>query len=332
MPSLSAFAVLALPLIALGAPQQGVAHRRAGKASRAAPLALREHYAGKDILEWDYFSEADPTHGNVNYQTKQNAATKGLAFLNSDGFAVLKVDNTSVLHPGEFRDSYAHRVRISSPEKFTKGLFIADIQAMPHGPTTWPAYWSVGDNWPANGEIDVLEGVNDATTNQMTLHTAAGCTLDNSPAALETFTGTPQGSTICESPGENNSGCGIVDSAPNAYGADFNAIGGGIFAHLVDDSGIQIWRFPRGSVPADITAQQADPAEWGKPAAFFGASTCDVASHFKDHVLVFDTTLCGDLAGNVFPGGKQACEAAIADPNNYQNAEWIVNSIDVYDL
>lgn len=36
----------------------------------------------------------------------------------------------------------------------------------------------VGPNWPSSGEIDIIEGVNDAAQNQMTLHTSPGCTVN----------------------------------------------------------------------------------------------------------------------------------------------------------
>ncbi|KAI6094383.1 hypothetical protein EDD16DRAFT_1503298, partial [Pisolithus croceorrhizus] len=38
---------------------------------------------------------------------------------------------------------------------------------------------SVGPNWPYAGEIDIVEGVNNQATNQMTLHsgTSSACTL-----------------------------------------------------------------------------------------------------------------------------------------------------------
>lgn len=38
-----------------------------------------------------------------------------------------------------------------SPKTYTHGLFIADIQAMPYGCAVWPAFWSVGPNWPNDG-------------------------------------------------------------------------------------------------------------------------------------------------------------------------------------
>lgn len=31
--------------------------------------------------------------------------------------------------------------------------------------------WTLGPNWPYNGEIDIIEGVNDAAYNIMSLHT-----------------------------------------------------------------------------------------------------------------------------------------------------------------
>lgn len=39
--------------------------------------------------------------------------------------------------------------------------------------------------WPAGGEIDIIEGVNTDTANQATLHTAPNCTIDG---AAETGT------------------------------------------------------------------------------------------------------------------------------------------------
>ena len=46
---------------------------------------------------------------------------------------------------------------------------------MPVGPGTWPAYWLCGDNWPNNGEIDILEGVDGNRANNQALHTNENC-------------------------------------------------------------------------------------------------------------------------------------------------------------
>lgn len=46
----------------------------------------------------------------------------------------------------------------------------------------------VGPNWPASGEIDIIEGVHTSTTNSMTLHSSSGCTITNN----NQFSGTIQ--------------------------------------------------------------------------------------------------------------------------------------------
>ncbi|KAJ7623142.1 glycoside hydrolase family 16 protein [Roridomyces roridus] len=320
MPSFSALALFALPLLAAAAPLNHTL------SARTTTYKLQDHYTGNDFLEWDFFSAPDPTHGNVNYLTKSEATSKGLAYVQKDGTTILAVDSTSKLAKGANRDS----VRISSPNSYSTGLFIADVWAMPHGPTVWPAYWQVGPNWPAGGEIDIIEGVGDSTTNQITLHTSSGCSLDTATSAKKLFSGAPTGQNACASGASNNNGCGITDSRPAVYGHQFNLQAGGVYAHAVEASGISVWHFPRNAIPADITAQKPDPSTWGTPVAFFQSSTCNVGNHFQDMVLTFDTTLCGDWAGNVFPGGPSACAAAVADPSNFQTAKWEINYVSVY--
>ena len=54
---------------------------------------------------WNYFSASDPTGGQVNYLSGHDAQAKGLAYVQQDGKAVLKVDSSSDLPPGAPRDS-----------------------------------------------------------------------------------------------------------------------------------------------------------------------------------------------------------------------------------
>ncbi|KAJ7130649.1 glycoside hydrolase family 16 protein [Mycena epipterygia] len=326
MPAFSTLALLALPLAALAVPHSEIRrHSNITHLQSRTTYTLKDHFTGNDFLNWDFFSASDPTHGNVNYLSKADATAKGLAYVQADGTTVLAVDSKSTLKPGANRDS----VRISSPNSYNFGLFITDVFAMPHGPTVWPAYWTVGPDWPNGGEIDILEGVGDSTTNQITLHTSAGCSLATSDASQ--FTGKPTATTDCQSDNGQNNGCGITVSSPDVYGHAFNMIAGGVYAHIVADSGIKVWQFPRTAIPADITAQKPNPDNWGKPVAFFSSSSCNIADHFKNHVLTFDTTLCGDWAGAAFPGGQSACAAAVANPSNYDTAQWMLNYVSVYE-
>ncbi len=57
--------------------------------------------------QWDFFEAEDPTHGLVNYQKQSDAQSKHLAFVDG-GAAVLAVDDSTTLQPGQKRDSYVY--------------------------------------------------------------------------------------------------------------------------------------------------------------------------------------------------------------------------------
>ena len=220
------------------------------------------------------------------------------------------------------------RVRLESKKSYDNGLFITDFWAMPHGCSVWPASWLVGPNWPNGGEIDVLEGVNNQQTNQYTLHTAEGCSLNPNPLAKtrNLTTGIPQAftstilTTKCAVTGASNIGCAFADGHTRTYGHGFNMEGGGVYATLVDSTGVSIWFFTRSAIPADIQSLNPDPSTWGVPAAFFSSSTCDPANFFHEMLMVINTTLCGDWAGAVYNsmGCPGTCAEAVANPANFK--------------
>ncbi|KAM0750532.1 hypothetical protein T439DRAFT_356286 [Meredithblackwellia eburnea MCA 4105] len=99
---------------------------------------------------------------------------------------------------------------------------------MPYGCGTWPAWWSNGPNWPAGGEIDVVEGVNNQVTNQMTLHTSdSGCKYDPNANITGTMYKT---NDDCNANVNGNAGCSFFDSSDSSYGQPFNAHNGGVWA------------------------------------------------------------------------------------------------------
>jgi hypothetical protein len=87
------------------------------------------------LSDWDFFSFDDPTHGLVQYTTREEALDSGLAYVRDDGVVVMKVDDTTVLQEGEHRKS----VRIHTKKRYNGGLFIFDLIKMPMGCSFWPA-------------------------------------------------------------------------------------------------------------------------------------------------------------------------------------------------
>jgi hypothetical protein len=124
-------------------------------------------------------------------------------------------------------------IRITTQSQINGGLVIMDAVHMPTGCGTWPAFWSNGPNWPAGGEIDIVEGVNNYTDNQATIHTNPGCSLPdlNTP----NITGNVVGGTNCAAAQTGNQGCGVRASGNNSFGTGFNDNGGGVYASTLSN-------------------------------------------------------------------------------------------------
>ena len=50
--------------------------------------------------------------------------------------------------------------RITSKNAYTDSVMVLDLQHMPDGCGTWPAFWTFTNSgkWPHGGEIDIIEG------------------------------------------------------------------------------------------------------------------------------------------------------------------------------
>ncbi|OCH91522.1 glycoside hydrolase family 16 protein [Obba rivulosa] len=322
--------VLSLPLAAFARvhADSGLHRRHAAIShSRRNAYQLTDHYQGQTFFDgWDFFNQADPTSGLVNFLDQPSAAQAGLAYVQSDNTTVLAVDDTTQLSVGQNRNS----VRITSKKSWNNGLFIADFFAMPHGCSVWPAFWMVSSTaeWPNGGEIDIIEGVNNQPSNQITLHSGTGCLLNSTAATLNSSIT----NIHCESSPGDDSGCSYGLSDPRSFGHEFNMQAGGVYALEWQDSGMNFWFFSRDEIPADVTSANPDPTTWGTPVAIFPNTACDMASHFFNQSLVIDTTLCGDWAGPAYStsGCPGTCQEAVADPTNFNVAQWKVNYISVY--
>ncbi|KIM84668.1 glycoside hydrolase family 16 protein [Piloderma croceum F 1598] len=308
--------------------------------SSTSSWTLAEAHQGSSFFDgWDFFTGSDPTHGDAIFINQSTANSLNLAQINGQGNAVMAVETTPQV--AGTRQS----VRITTQSQFNGGLFIMDAVHMPTGCATWPAFWTNGPNWPTNGEIDIIEGVNNYTNNQATIHTNPGCSLASSSSSALAITGTVVGGTDCSAADSGNQGCGMRSPANNSFGTGFNDIGGGVYAMQWDDSGIAVFFFPRGSVPSDINAGSPDPSGWGTPMARWPAASCNPFQFFKQHSVIFDITLCGDWAGSVWsssgiPGQEQSCAQltgfstcdAFAQANgaSFSEAYWEVSSVKIY--
>ena len=192
---------------------------------------LKDQWRGNDFFQgWNWETADDPTHGRVNYVSLADAQSKNLTigtslfssrrlpqrntrlgtehlslcFSSAVGNTfIMRADDWSIVTPtARGRDS----VRISSQTAYDEAVFVLDLQHMPYGCATWPAFWTLSKQgpWPTGGEIDVIEGkhsralfirvppsesltracmlpprtgVNQNLQNQATLHTLPGCTM-----------------------------------------------------------------------------------------------------------------------------------------------------------
>ncbi|GAA6002533.1 hypothetical protein JCM10207_001166 [Rhodosporidiobolus poonsookiae] len=288
-------------------------------------LAQSSH-GGSDSFfnDWEFFSQADPTHGAVEYVTSDVAWKNGLVSSEKNK-TVLRVDSWSELGYGENRQS----VRITSKEKVSFGsIVVVDVESMPYGPAVWPAFWTVGDNWPSGGEIDIIEGVNKQSQNQYTLHTGDGCTASQNTKALGVIL-----ATNCDASVNSNTGCGVQDPSTSSFGKALNDNGGGVFAMVWDDDGVKMFFFPRGEIPDDLTSDSPSPSSWGEPRAHWNSLSCDPEKYFTAQTIVINITLGGDWAGSTYvqDGYSGDWKTAVQDPSNYKTARWELNYVKVFE-
>ncbi|KAI4276860.1 MAG: hypothetical protein LQ337_002207 [Flavoplaca oasis] len=274
-----------------------------------AQYALQEDYSGANFLSgFSFFTEADPTEGYFNYV---DGTSSGL-FSQSGDTVRLSVDSENVA-TGRGRKS----VRLTSKAFYNHALIVIDVAHMPANIWgVWPAFWSTGQDWPSNGEIDIIEGVNLQSTNKITLHTDPGCTINGKDC---------QGSTGCS-----------VDSG--VYGDRINSEGGATYALEWTSEGMSIWGWSGDGAPSDVLGNTPDPSGWGTPTASFpSGSGCDVDTFFNNQQIIFDTTFCGVWAGTVWADDPKrsslapTCEEYVKNnPKAFADAYWTINALKVY--
>ncbi|KAI1615687.1 concanavalin A-like lectin/glucanase domain-containing protein [Exophiala viscosa] len=296
----------------------------------SASYVVQDDYSSSSFADmFDFYTDDDPTNGYVNYVSYSTAESEGLYKI-QDGAVYMGVDSTNTAS-GRGRDS----IRIASKNTYEHGLVVLDLAHMPAGACgTWPAFWMLGEDWPNNGEIDIIEGVNDQSANNMAMHTSDGCTITNTGA----FSGTLETDNcyVQAADQSSNAGCSIRSTDDSSFGSGFNSAGGGVFATEWTSEAISIWFFSRDAIPSDITSGSPDPSGWGLPQGQFTGG-CDIDDKVKNQQLVFDVTFCGDWAGDVW-STDTACSAKAStcsayvqnNPSAFEDTYWLINSLKVY--
>ncbi|KAB5563551.1 glycoside hydrolase family 16 protein [Coniochaeta sp. 2T2.1] len=305
----------------------------AGVLAQAAQYTLTDQYDPTNFFDKvDFFTGPDPTKGFVKYVDAATADGTGLAGFTQGGI-YLGVDNKNPTTTG--RSS----TRVTSKTAYTRGLFIADIPHMPAGTGPggscglWPAFWMFGPNWPAGGEVDIIEGVNNQASNAVTLHTKPGCSMSNSGSLAST--------KLASADCTGHIGCAQETESHGNYGAGFNAQGGGVYALEWTSDHIAVWFFARSDpMAAQLAAPGAvpDPATFGQPVARFVGDSCNIDEHFTSNNIVLNIDFCGEWAGQVWSSDPTCaalaptCNQWVAEhPEAFVDAYWLINSIKVFE-
>ena len=108
-------------------------------------ILQKDYFQSGFFDSFDFFEGPDPTNGFVQYTGRNES------LINSTLTTAEMRVSTDQLTPNG-RPS----IRITSKESYETGLIILDLDHMPGGICgTWPAFWTVGPNWPDDGEIGI---------------------------------------------------------------------------------------------------------------------------------------------------------------------------------
>ncbi|KAH0537515.1 hypothetical protein FGG08_005690 [Glutinoglossum americanum] len=282
-----------------------------------AKYQLQENYEGLSFFDkFDFVTIDDPTNGFVDYVNEAEARKLGLIW-ETDKLVYIGVDHSNII--GAWCRRGRPSVRLESKSLYTHGLIIGSFWHIPGGECgTWPAFWTFGPHWPDSGEIDIIEGVHKQLKNRMALHTSDGCIVDGRQSGTWNH-------YDCSPATPGNAGCGVQSDTDNSFGTNFNKKKGGVYATLWNSHGIQIWFFPRDTIPEDIAKGNPDPGSWGVPEAnFSGSDYCEAPLSHQAYWLIHGIP---QSSSPQWP----SCNCYVAmNPSAFINTYWLIESIKVY--
>lgn len=290
---------------------------------------LTDVYQGTNFFDqFTFYTDLDPWHGYVNYVNQTQAQNMNL--INTTSTSVyIGADYTSIAN-GRGRNA----VRISSNKLYDYGLFMLRLSHMPFGCGTWPLFQLFGIDWPNNGLMDIIEGVDNQIYDHTTLHALNNCNFSGQP---KNFTGTEE-STNCGYD-HGGGGCQIRSNNNNSYGQYFDDNNGGLYAIKWNDIGISLWFWSTNNIPSNAESNSPDPTQWGLPYAAWNFGVwCEGQDLFKKMNITFALTFCGVYDGGAFTHdcvdlNKQygSCQGYVQNyPQGFEQAYWIVDYVKVF--
>jgi hypothetical protein len=284
--------------------------------------SLQSKVWGPDFFNFFNFVTADdPTSGYVDYVDQATAESSGYITTYDNNDTYIGCDHTNIAS-GRGRQS----VRLESKTTYNYGIFMLYLSHMPTGCGTWPSWWTYGPDWPNNGEIDVIECVDNIYKDQSTLHTGPNCNMDGQP---DNYTG-----SLIQPDCEGDLGCGIINENAQSSGAPFNTADGGLYAMRYVSYGVSMWFWNEGSIPENALSDDPNPQTWGEPYANFPFSATCPESNIVDQTITFDLTFCGDWDGAVFSTdcpGMGSCQSFVQNnPAAFDEAYWLIHWMKVF--
>lgn len=301
---------------------------------------LNMNLTGADVFnsigpgkKFRFFTDADPTHGYVNYGPHQDLLSV--------------VEGTKLrINMGTNKGQPRRSIRLESNDTFDTGLLVFDVDHVPADKGSWPAFWTTGatnpeDTWALNGEIDILEQVNNSNFNSSTLHTntppgGIPCKMaDNLGFGGKNKCYAEGGDKTC---GYRKSdwcpyiGCGR-DMGSDTFGEAVNRNGGGTYAmELTKEGTITVWFWKRSETVPDFLTMTSNNFTGADPRNIIRFTPCP--GQFKRQRIIVNNTLCGDWAS--IEGGSDwtndaGCRAYI-DTHDLNNSYWIFRSIKLYNI
>jgi len=209
--------------------------------------------------------------------------------------------------------------KISTSKSWKHFLAVVKFNHVPWGCGVWPAFFTLGEGaeWPAGGEMDILEYANDGGS-MTSFHTSKECKLD----ASEVNKYKPLFDQNAAYNGEQYNcltkycdTCTSLGCAPNTLplltGEQW-ANRPGSFAMQRTKEFTKIFFIPAGQEPSDLLSDKPEPEEWTRWLIAYYPFAASKGCPNPDEIMapqkfIFQIAFCGDWASKIW-GSTGSCK------------------------